>query len=371
MIQPATRLVTHQELGNVPDHVLPVYNQLIISQIREGRRAKMAGRRWWPLGMLAGAILMVGGLQASDGTPAMASKIAPSTGQTPTQTAHPTAAGQKPLEQTPTTGSGEGELEVVEAPGEKNQVDQPPVRPSWISAEEADFLNKTGGLQPVATYDGDTGLVTIKVQKAGLTADQIFEIAIGATYDYYKRTDLVETSFRGTTNGKNYLFTGTVAKKYVWGQAFQVAFVPVVTQLSEYRDDEHIKLTWEKPTQKDAEAFLQAHKAELQKSMKGAGVETSMSEYLEHILKNLPDTDVVWGQHDYYLKSGYYLYQQKVKMTSAVANLITAVAGEDDLKGAALKVAYQVMWEPTLAGAPNAPGPAVTDMRGATIHAGR
>ncbi len=244
-------------------------------------------------------------------------------------------------------------------------------RPDWLSEAEQAFLDSTGGLRPIATYDGDTGLVTIKLKKPGLTFDQIFEVAIGPTYDYYKRTDLVETSFRGEMDGKHYLFTGTVAKKYMLGGSITVASVPVVTRYTVSRKDGRIKITWNKADLETAKRFLTLYKDRLAAAMKGAGIDEDVDEYLEDIIDDLPDTKIIWGRHEYYPETGYYIYQQKAVMQSAVANLIANVAGEADIKGAALKIAYQVLREPAYAGPPGEMGKEVVDMSGATIAAGR
>ncbi len=253
-----------------------------------------------------------------------------------------------------------------------DQVAQPtPARPDWLNSTEQEFLDSTGGLRPIATYDSDSGLVTIKLKKPGLTFDDIFEVAIGPTYDYYKRTDLVETSFRGEMDGKQYLFTGTIAKKYILGGSITVASVPVVTRFTQSRKADHITITWQKAGDETARRFLNKYKDRLAAALKGAGVDEDLDEYLEDILGDLSDTDTIWGRHEYYPATGYYIYQQKALMASAVANLIASVAGESDIKGAALKIGYQVLREPDYAGPPGEPGKKVVDMSGDTICAGR
>ncbi len=254
--------------------------------------------------------------------------------------------------------------------GEREAVAAAAARPSWISDAEAEFFDKTGGLRPVALFDKGTGTVTIKLRKKGLSADQIVNAAIGPDYDYYKKTDLVETSFRGRFKGADYLFTGTVARVY-FPVKWTVAFVPVVTRLTERREASFINLSWERVDDQSAAAFLKTHEDRLLTVMKRAGIEKRLHEYEESILENIPETSFIWGRHEYYFDSGYYIYQQRVTMSGKMSDVLARYAGSGDIKGAALKIAYQVLQEDALAGPPGQKGKVVVDFSGEKIHAGR
>ena len=258
------------------------------------------------------------------------------------------------------------------APAAPEPAPEPPPRPDWISDAEAKFLDETGGLRPVTSYNSETYQVTIKLMKPGLSQSTVFNRAVGPTYDYYKNTKLVETSFMGKLNGKKYLFTGTVAGKQMpmigWTQ---VAFVPAVTTLVQRRNDDRISIEWKKADRETALAMVDANSDRLKEVMAAAGVEDSWEDYREAIADRIDDTQSIWGRHAYYPEKGYYIYEQKVVMQSAMANVIAKVAGEGDIIGAALKVGYQVLGESKMAGASGQPGLAVVDMAGREVSPGR
>lgn len=241
-----------------------------------------------------------------------------------------------------------------------------PARPDWLSEAEQAFLDSTGGLRPIATYDKGKGLVTIKLKKAGLTMDAIFKVAVGPTYDYYRHTELVETSFRGSLDGKDYLFTGT----QVLALGAQVAFVPVVSTLTQARDDDKITIAWRKADQATATRMLDANADKLKKAMEGAGVDDSYEEYRKEIDSNLASTQKIVGRHVYYPATGWYIYEQEVVMTGKVSDFIARYAGSDDITGAALKVAYQVLGESARAGGRGTEGAKVQAMDGDTLRPG-
>lgn len=280
--------------------------------------------------------------------------------------AKPVAMPSEPSERSasPVLGDVSPEEEAVVAPATAP-------RPDWLTAEEAAFLESTGGLRPVANYDKDEGTVTIKLMKKGLTPAQIYSVAVGKNYDYYKRTDLVETSFKAKHKGKTYLFTGTMARKYVFGTAVGNVFVPVVTSLWDKRTATSIEIGWALADQATAMAILEANKDKLAATMAAAGVEGTPEEYIEKVAKAYGDTKTIIGRHSYESTTGFYLYEQKVVMTSDIANTATKLAGQGDIKGAALKVGYQVINEPRMAGAAMSLGEEVQDMSGETIQAGR
>lgn len=254
----------------------------------------------------------------------------------------------------------------VQAPDLTDPTSRAPALPSWLTEAEAKFFEETGGMRPIATYDNDVGLVTIKLRKAGLTTGAIFDRAIGKKYDYYRHTALVETSFRGAIEGKEYLFTGTVVPVPLLGNTY----VPVVTHLKRSDDADKITLIWEKVEQAGAERMLDTFSDRLAESMKGAGVDEPLDEYKEMLKGKLKATATVWGQHVYYPSTGWYIYQQKVVMDGKVTDAIARFFGAADIKGAALKIAYQVLGEPKRAGAAGARGPEVVDMAGQKIAPG-
>ena len=256
-------------------------------------------------------------------------------------------------------------------PAPEPEAPKPPPQPDWISDAEAKFFNDTGGLRPIASYDSDNYLVTIKLKKAGLSMDSVYNRAVGPKYDYYKYTKLVETSFAGRLDGKLYLFTGTVAGKVILGKWVEAAFVPVVTRLTSARDADKLTIEWSKSDAATSMRLVDENAERLKAVMADAGVDDSWEDYRAEIEKSLGSTSKIWGRHVYYPETGYYIYQQKAVMESAISNVIAAAAGKGDIIGAALKVGYQVLGEPGRAGPAGELGPEVTAMDGETVEPGR
>lgn len=229
-------------------------------------------------------------------------------------------------------------------------------RPTWISSEEAQWFEETGGLKPAAYLSNNT--VTIKLKKPGLSEDEFMDHII--PFNAYQNTATVQTSFECGYNGQRYFYTGTL----VSGN-----FTPVVTKYWTEREGNVVKIIWRQVDQTEAKAVLGTpeNKEKLRQNLLDAGVSQSVDSYLKNIHSNLKDLKNVWGSHQYDLESGYYEYQQHVEFNNWLVRNAVHYLGASRLKGAALKIGYLTINEYDRAAPAGQKGDSVSVMGGGKL----
>jgi len=224
-----------------------------------------------------------------------------------------------------------------------DHADSTATRPSWISENEAKWLD-ADGMKPIA-YIVDKDRAIIKLKKPGLTAQQIHSNIF--PYKPTNQTSSVILSFafkskvknqKGIEEEKDYLFTGTKIKG---------VFTATLTSYTENMKNGY-KLSWNQVSITEAMEALTNNKGALAQAMKDDGITDEVDGFLNgNIKNNLKNSVNVTGVNQYDPKTGYYRYEQRVDFKSeAIEGFVHTEKGQMSVMGVALRIAYM-----TLAGA--------------------
>lgn len=208
--------------------------------------------------------------------------------------------------------------------------------PSWLADRPDDAAWLQGGTEQapralVKLEDNDLEVVlwVPDLTPAGI-ASSVY------TYDVYKRTEQVETSFEAD----GAFFTGT----RVLGN-----FSPSVTANSKQIGGDSLIISWRLMPQDDAVVWLQKHRKELEASIIRGGLDETVDDYLSEIEDRLHVLAHVEGSHEF--SKGFYRYHQKALTKSRAIQGIVNTLGKGPQMAAGLKAACYSIGKHTWAGA--------------------
>lgn len=196
--------------------------------------------------------------------------------------------------------------------------------PPWMQrhAEHDSWLRGSTKEQPRAIIEISDSDVEVVLFIPHTTPDQIVQSVY--TYDVYKRTEQVETSFQAD----GAFFTGT----RVLGN-----FSPTVTANSKQVGTDTLTISWKLMAPEPSMTYIRNHRALVDQAVKAAGLDDTTDEYIEEIGERIDTIASVEGSHEYW--KGYYRYRQVVRpKNSAVAGIVNSL-GKSPQMAAALKAA--------------------------------
>lgn len=201
------------------------------------------------------------------------------------------------------------------------------VLPSWLAdrAADAQWLMESGE-RPRAIIDLWDNGVEVVLYLPGLDPREV--VSTIERYDIYFNTDMVESAF--CADGA--FFTGS----RLTAPGIDV-FSPTVTSYRKVVGDDHFTMSWELLSVDDSAEYVRAHRAQLERSLKDAGLDRTVDDYIEETVEKLGAIASVEGSHRY--EGGFYAYKQEIHSASRFHESLVRSFGAKPQLRAALKSA--------------------------------
>ena len=195
--------------------------------------------------------------------------------------------------------------------------------PSWLAdrADDAKWLAEAPD-QPRALLTMEEGFAEVVLYLPEQSPDGVVKTVMN--YDVWKRTEAVEAAF--VTDGA--FFTAT----RLLGQ-----FNPTITDSRLQNDGKKLVLSWKHTPKERALPWLEAHRDDLDRAIKTAGLDRELDEYLEEVEARYHVIADVDGSHTF--EGGFYRYSQAAKTSSRFAQGLVDSLGKKMQVAAALKAA--------------------------------
>jgi len=228
------------------------------------------------------------------------------------------------------------------------------VLPSWLQGREADarWLMESGDRPRamISLWDNGTEVV---LYLPGLDTNEIVRGI--ERYAVYEQTEMVESSF--CTDGA--FFTGT----RLTAPGIDV-YQPTVTSYRKEVAPGKLHMWWTLMPRSEAADYVRAHRDQMARSLRSAGLDRDLDEYIEETVEKLGGISSVEGSHRY--EHGFYSYKQEIHSSSKAQEALVRAFGAKPQLRAALKSALFSIGREDLAGPPGEKG-VKFDLRGAEV----
>ena len=223
--------------------------------------------------------------------------------------------------------------------------------PSWLAERGEDALWLTqSGERPRAIIDLWDNGVEVVLYLPGL--DPATVVSTIERYDIYFNTDMVESAY--CADGA--FFTGS----RLTAVGIDV-FSPTVTTYAKTVGSDHFTMSWGLLSVEKSADYVRAHRNDMEKSLKDAGLEREVDEYIAETVEKLGAIASVEGSHRY--EGGFYAYKQEIHSASKFHESLVRSFGAKPQLRAALKSALFSAGRVDLAGKAGDKG-AKFDLRG-------
>ncbi len=210
--------------------------------------------------------------------------------------------------------------------------------PSWLAdrAEDAQWLTEEGE-RPRAIIDLWANGVEVVLYLPDLDPKQVVDRI--EVYDIWNQTDMVESSF--CADGA--FFTGS----RLTAPGIDV-FSPTVTWYLTSIKGSDFEMKWGLMSKESASEYVLAHRSEMEATIRAAGIEDTVDDYLAETVERLGVIASVTGSHRY--RGGFYSYRQEIHSANTFHEELVQRFGARPQLRAALKSALFSVGQFELAG---------------------